>query len=140
MVEPERKPVEVVSADGRVSKAEFTLWEISPTNENMVRLVLSTGDKVFTADADSYFDALILIRHDLEEIGLRPKCVGASLNVYPSGMSRSMGTGDKAYRLTLGLQAKMRDLVDIFDVDPMRDPVSVADQEKFYDEWLNSLK
>src|SRR4051812_17953875 len=106
MVELEKKPVEVVSTDGQVSKAEFTLWEMSPLNEEMVRLVLTTGDKVFTADADSYFDALNLIRHDLEEIGLRPKCFGASLNVYPSGMSRGMGTGDKAYRLTLGVQAK----------------------------------
>ncbi|QDU82893.1 hypothetical protein Pla110_46560 [Polystyrenella longa] len=36
-----------------------------------------------------------------------------------------MGGGRKAYRLTLRKQARLEDLVDIFDSEPGLEPVSV---------------
>jgi hypothetical protein len=47
-------------------------------------------------------------------------------------MIRSMGSGEQVYRLQLGCQAKMEDLVPIFDSDPEIIPASVEEQEEFY--------
>ncbi|MEH7304129.1 hypothetical protein [Neobacillus drentensis] len=44
-------------------------------------------------------------------------CNGAALNVYPSPMALSMGSGRLAYKLNFGKQAISEDLVDIFDCD-----------------------
>ena len=135
----DRKAVEVVSTDGVPFAAEFRLWDVSPVDGNCVRLELETANKLYVADADNYFDALVSIRTELERIELRPKCLGASENVYPSGMSRSMGVGDKAYRLTMGRPAMKKDIVDIFDVDSESQPASVKAQRQYFDKWLESF-
>jgi hypothetical protein len=54
-------------------------------------------------------------------------------------MIRSMGCAEHAYRLKLGRQAKLEDLVEIFATDPEITPVSVEEQRQFYGEWLESL-
>ena len=68
-----------------------------------------------------------------------PHCNGASLDVFPSGMARSMGGGLRAYRLTLGKQALREDLVDIFELDDVFVPSSVESQDAHFDVWLGSL-
>ena len=96
------------------------------------------GKRLAIADED-YFEALCRIREELESEGLRPLCHGASQNVYPSGMSRQMGGGWRAYKLTLGQVGRVADLVDIFTTNPDVVPVSVAEQREFYSRWLESL-
>ncbi|KLU03466.1 hypothetical protein RISK_004470 [Rhodopirellula islandica] len=54
-------------------------------------------------------------------------------------MSRSMGGGVKLYRLTLGKQALMDDLIHMFDTDDDVEPASIADQRAFFDKWIGSL-
>jgi hypothetical protein len=54
-------------------------------------------------------------------------------------MGREMSGGLKAYKLTAGTQAKMSDLVFIFDCRPDTEPVTVAEQEQYYEQWLKSL-
>jgi len=71
---------------------------------------------------------------------LLPFCYGASLNVFPSGMSRDMGLGLKAYRLTKGHQAFNKDLVSIFDAGPDVIPSFVVNQKEYYEDWIESLK
>ena len=90
-------------------------------------------------DAEDYFTALADIREELAPLGLFPKIYGASRNVYPSPMSRSMGAGEKAYRLAMGRQAASRDLVSIFDHGPDLEPANVQEQRNFYESWLKSL-
>lgn len=92
------------------------------------------------ASAEDFFDALCQIRLQLEREHLIPFCYGASLNVFPSGMSRSMGAGLRAYRLTIGRQALTKDLVSIFDSGPDVIPASVAKQEEYFNDWIESLK
>jgi hypothetical protein len=65
--------------------------------------VTETGEHFF-------FDALCAIRQRLEEQGAMLDCYGASLNVFPSGMSRDMGRGVKAYKLTLGSEVGCKTL------------------------------
>lgn len=97
-------------------------------------------DRIIEASADDYFDAFCLIRLKVEPERLIPFCYGASLNVFPSGMSRSMGSGLKAYRLAAGRQALSKDLVGIFDSGPDVVPASVANQKQHFNDWMQSLK
>lgn len=97
-------------------------------------------DRSLEACAADYFEAFCAIRLELEKERLIPFCYGASLNVYPSGMSRNMGDGVKAYKLSTGQQAKMKDLVHIFSEGPDVIPSYVSRQREFFDEWLNPLR
>lgn len=109
-------------------------------SEERCRLSCAYRGKVIESMADDYFDALCDIRRRMWAEGLIPFCYGASLNVYPSGMSRSMGGGLKAYRLTKGRQALMADLVGVFSEGPDIIPASVELQQEFFEEWLRSLQ
>lgn len=134
------KQIDIVSRDAQIIDGEFVLWEETPESQDQVRLDLHIADEIITAVADTFFDALVEIRKGLESRGLRPRCFGASRDVYPSPMIRSMGNGEQAYRLKLGCQAKMEDLVPIFASSPEIAPASVEEQEEFYHKWLKSLK
>jgi hypothetical protein len=97
-------------------------------------------DRIIGASAADYFEAFSQIRMQLEPERLIPFCYGASLNVFPSGLSRKTGSGLSAYRLILGRQALAKDLVSIFDSGHDVMPASVADQKQYFNDWLQSLK
>ena len=91
-----------------------------------------------SAIADDFFDALCAIRLELEVEGLLLFCYGASLNVYPSGIARSMAMGKMAYRMQAGKHARTADLVDIFSEGPDVTPATVAQQREFFNDWVSS--
>ena len=122
----------MVSARGS-EDAVFTLYE-----ERTCRLSCSYRGKAIETEAPDFFEALCHIREQLLEEGLTPVCYGASLNVYPSGMSRDMGRGLRAYKMVKGKHAKIADLVDIFAAGPDVLPVPVDAQKAFFEEWLAS--
>jgi hypothetical protein len=97
-------------------------------------------NRLIEACATDYFDAFRQIRLQLEPERLIPFCYGASLNVFPSGMARDMGSGLKAYRLTIGQKALTKELVSIFDSGHDVVPASVANQEEYFNDWIQSLK
>lgn len=138
-MEPEHRPVTLVSSDGAVVPGEFLLWEESPGDADRVRLAVMFDGKLIMREADDFFSALCSLRAELGAADLMPRCYGSSRNVYPSGMSRGMGTGDKAYRLYPGRPGRTVDLVNIFEDGPDVDPVPVQVQEAYYREWLESL-
>jgi hypothetical protein len=138
-MEPERRPLTLISCDGEVVQGEFLLWDESPEDADRVRLAVTIRGEEIAREADDFFSALCSIRAELGAAGLMPRCYGSSRNVYPSGMSRGMGAGDKAYRLYPGRRGRTSDIVDIFDDGPDVDPVSVQVQESYYREWLQSL-
>lgn len=68
------------------------------------------------ASADDAFEALCLVREQLEPLGWRVGVIGAQSGVWPSGMSRDQGGGLTAYRMTTDGAAG---IVDTFEpVDP----------------------
>src|SRR5215471_2936949 len=69
-------------------------------------LSLQYANNVLTITAIDYFEAMCRIREELEKENIRPLCYGASRNVFPSGMCRSMGDATLAYKHTLGLQGR----------------------------------
>ena len=115
--------------------AEF----IARDDETACYLACSFREARIEASADDYFEALCIIRSRLEEDGLIPFCYGASLNVYPSAMSRQMSGGTSAYRLTLGKQALNEDLVPIFAEGSDVIPSTLSNQREFFEKWLQSL-
>ncbi|MBD7923494.1 hypothetical protein [Xanthomonas bonasiae] len=108
-------------------------------DESACRLELSFKDGDVLGTGPDFFEALLSLRRQLEPKGLLLFVYGASRNVWPSGMSRSMGLGVKAYRMTKGKQALTRDLVDIFATGSDVEPVTIAEQEQFRNEWFASL-
>lgn len=104
------------------------------------RVRCSFRGRSIEATAPDFFEALCDLREQLLADGLIPFCYGASLNVYPSPMARSMGGGLKAYRLKLGQQALAADLTGIFAEGPDIVPASVENQREYYDRWIASLR
>ena len=138
---PEEKPVKVRAPGGALLDGTFLLWEESPDDPASVRLGLSfNGGTVFADSDEGFFDALSLIRRAIEPDGYRLVCLGASAGVFPSGMSRGMGTGDMAYRLEDGKPALTKDLVSIFDADESVVPATVEEQESYFNKWIESLR
>jgi hypothetical protein len=85
----------------------------------------------------NYFGAFCVVRDELERLGLRPWCYGASRNCYPSRMALDMGDGRLVYKMQPRVPAS--ETVSIFDVGDDVDPVTTSEQRAFYNEWLDSL-
>lgn len=136
---PDTYPVKAVDASGKPVEGEFEAWE-ETEEEDKVRLELRLAGQRYEAVSDDFFSAMASIRAELEREGWRLWNYGSSKNVFPSPMSRSMGGGTKAYRLKSGEPAKASDLVSIFDSGPDIIPSTVAEQEAFYQAWLESLR
>jgi hypothetical protein len=133
----EQHPVQLVGSGAECSQGVFALDEEG--DGDLCRLTFRYPGGELTAEASDYFEAMCRIRLDLDKAGWRPACYGASRNVYPSGMCRDMGRGLKAYRVRLGHHPKLDDLVGIFETGPDVEPVSVEEQRRFFDRWLQSV-
>ena len=69
---------------GVISPSSGPPWTLTFSGLGMVDQPFSGAD---------LFDALIALRRRLEDLGCRLLCAGARRDVYPSGMSRTMGGG-----------------------------------------------
>lgn len=126
--------LDLLSPDGSV-----TALEVSPTSSPPWTLTVNGGgfhERVFAGD--DLFGALIALRREMERRGGRLLCAGARRNVYPSGMSRSMGGARQAYVLKLGEPATV--LVDIFDRADVSDVGTIDEQSAYKTRWAASLK
>jgi hypothetical protein len=95
-------------------------------------------DEFATKVEDEYcYTALQKLRRLLFLQGVDICCYGAKKNVHPSPL---MMYSSKAYLLTMGKQAKMDDIVEIFDSCELDEIATVEEQNLFYQEWIRSLK
>jgi hypothetical protein len=93
------------------------------------------GNEVSADDIYPFF-ALVKVRVELENLGIKILCKGARRDVYPSGMSV---IGFKAYQLFLGKPGI--DLINIFDHEKNEMLIgTVEEQRLFREKWLKSLK
>ena len=120
-----------VSREGIVRDATIS-WRFERTN--WVVEIVSAGFGTALARADDAFEALCLIREELEPFGWRIGVAGAQVDVWPSGMARDQGGGLRAYRMT---GERVGDLVDTFEpVDPQTVTtvaLQLAETERLYD-------
>ncbi|MEZ6046262.1 MAG: hypothetical protein R3C11_11975 [Planctomycetaceae bacterium] len=130
----------LLSTNSALLPARLVIEELSDDQESQVHITLSWAAESLTVESHAEFFALCELRQKLQETGLSPLCFGAAENVYPSGMSLSMSGGRMAYRMTPGKQARMQDLVDIFDTEPDLVPVTVEAQKAFFERWLEGDK
>ncbi|HXR90220.1 MAG TPA: hypothetical protein VN750_08055 [Steroidobacteraceae bacterium] len=131
----ERIIVKVQLSDGKV--VEYTIelatglpWKL------IVQGIDRDGQKEFVAD--DLFDAQLLLREELEAAGALLLCAGARSDVFPSGMSRSMSGGRKAYMMQLGKSPSRSDLVDIFSYAEPGVVGTVRQQQQFHQKWIES--
>ncbi|MDY0747748.1 hypothetical protein SNE35_24810 [Paucibacter sp. R3-3] len=106
--------------------------------DDACNLELSYRGKVIAASADDFFEALCMVRLGLESDGLLLFCYGSSLNVYPSGMARSMASGKVAYKMQEGRHASKSDLVSIYAEGPDVIPATVSQQREYFNAWASS--
>ena len=123
-------------SNGAVVLGQVTLQDEAPENEDLVAVEIKLAEKTYDAVAESYFETLQNLRQELERDGIQILCNGAAKNVYPSPMTLAMGEGRRAYKMTWGKQALMKDLVDIFDYDESLICCSVEEQNQYYMDWI----
>jgi hypothetical protein len=133
----ERSVEAIRLSDG--SRATCLLRLSDPAQHPLCEIQATLGQRSWTRSAADYFEALALIRRELEADGWLLSCYGASKNVYPSAMARDMGRGLKAYKTYLGQRSRREDLVDIFATGPDVEPASVDEQIAFHRQWPESL-
>lgn len=103
-----------VSRNGVVHEAMIE-WRRTPDYRWAVSIESSEFDPI-EVEARDAFEALCLVREQLEPHGWRIGVAGARADVWPSGMARDQGGGLRAYRLT---SQGVEGLVDTFEpVDP----------------------
>ncbi|MDM5247629.1 MULTISPECIES: hypothetical protein [unclassified Lysinibacillus] len=136
----ESKTIKLAMDDGKIVEGMMKLYEESPDDEEMVLIELLLLGDTISFKHENFFLALQSLRHHLEDKHIQVMCNGAALNVYPSTMQLSMVTGRLAYKVKWGEQAKLKDVVDIFEFDNSLRFVKIEEQFSYYIRWLKSLK
>ena len=122
--------IEIIN-NGKIEKNKLFLSEI----EDEINLKIEIERAIYFSKSDNIFDSVVELRKKLELNKIYLLCNASVINVYPSGMQKEFG-GTKAYKLQMGKQATLSDVVDIFDYDSELKIVSVKEQEEFYENWI----
>ena len=117
--------------NGKIEKNKLFLSEI----EDEINLKIEIERTIYSSKSDNIFDSVVELRKKLELNNIYLLCNASAINVYPSGMQKEFG-GTKAYKLQMGKQATLSDVVDIFDYDNGLKIGSVKEQEEFYENWI----
>ena len=126
--------IEIIN-NGKIEKNKLFLSEI----EGEINLKIEIERTIYFSKSDNIFDSVVELRKKLELNNIYLLCNASAINVYPSGMQKEFG-GTKAYKLQMGKQALLIDVVDIFDYDSELKIGSVKEQEEFYKNWMESLR
>ncbi len=119
--------------------AQLELFEEIPDEQDKVAIKLKFDGCSISSKSENFFDALLILRKELEKRGIQILCNGAAENIYPSPMQLSMGTGRVAYKQNLGQQARTKDIVDIFEYDKSLNFVNIEAQLEFHNRWIKSI-
>ena len=121
--------------NGKIEKNKLFLSEI----EDEINLKIEIERTIYFSKSDNIFDSIVELRKKLELNNIYLLCNASVINVYPSVMQKEFG-GTKVYKLQMGKQATLSDVVDIFDYDSELKIVSVKEQEEFFESWIESLR
>lgn len=121
--------------NGKIEKGKLFLLEF----EDEINLKIEIENMVYFSKSDNIFDSVVELRKKLELKNIYLLCNASVINVYPSLMQKEFG-GTKAYKLQMGKQATLSDVVDIFDYDSELKIGSVKEQEEFFESWIESLR
>ena len=125
--------IEIIN-NGKIEKNKLFLSEI----EDEINLKIEIEREMYFSKSDNIFDSVVELRKKLELKNIYLLCNASAINIYPSTMQKEFG-GTKAYKLQMGKQAALADVIDIFDYDSELKIGSVKEQEEFYENWLESF-
>jgi len=125
--------IEIIN-NGKIEKSKLFLLEI----EDEINLKIEIERTIYSSKSDNIFDSIVELRKKLELNNIYLLCNASVINVYPSGMQKEFG-GTKAYKLQMGKQATLSDVVDIFDYDSELKIGSVKEQEEFFESWIENF-
>ena len=125
--------IEIIN-NRKIEKNKLFLLEF----EDEIKLKIEIERTIYSSKSDNIFDSVVELRKKLELNNIYLLCNASAINVYPSLMQKEFG-GTKAYKLQMGKQATLNDVVDIFDYDNRLKIGSVKEQEEFYESWLESF-
>jgi len=96
-------------------------------------------DQTRIRESDTFpFIALQRLNKYLEDKNMKLMVKGCRRDVHPSG---AFLIGFNAYMLTMGKQASRTEIVNIFEPESNIEAIgTVEEQNKYYKDWLNSLK
>lgn len=132
----ESKDINVQLADGTLTKALIVISELTPCR---LDFECSEWERQRFC-ADDLHGAFVDLRSWLDGLGVKLLCNGARVDVTPSGMSRGMSGGRKAYIIRLGKPSLSSDLVDVFEYAEPEKIGTVQQQKEFYKKWVSSLR
>jgi hypothetical protein len=127
------RPVTLVGPGGRHTGRIAWSWE-----GDHHRVVLDGPTGRIEADGRDFFDALAAVRRQLEPHGWYIAVQGARRDTFPSGMLRDTGAR-RVYVLEPGRPWRREHMVRTFDDADPADLGTVAEQEEFYERWLDSV-
>ncbi|MGD9584853.1 MAG: hypothetical protein AB7V26_14445 [Lysobacterales bacterium] len=131
--------IHVLLADGTIQAIRVDIQQIGEMGLWSLKVLdMAMAGRSYVGD--DLFEAMIELRKDLEQGGSALLCAGARQDVFPSGMSRSMSDGRKAYVTRIGEPANRSDLIDIFSYSPSPTVGTVQQQSMFHAEWVESLR
>ena len=108
----------------------FSVWDDEEVDTSCLKVASSFCS--LTASGEHLFEVFKILRDQLLQDGWGLLCYGAAVNAYVSPM---MSACDKVYMLTPFYQAKMEDVVCLFDFYDVRSFVDSKAQEAFYNVW-----
>jgi hypothetical protein len=131
----------VENIKARLSNGKLKEFHVKASEEEPWQLEFCGVDgSILCFKATDLFEALRAMREDLERDGCQLLCAGARPDVTPSGMSRSMSGGRKAYIVRQGSPASRTDIVDIFDYAEPKLVGTVQQQREYFHAWTHSLR
>lgn len=132
----ETRALQAQLSDGRIEECSITFSTVPPW-----RIVVNgLGFSGEEFEASDLFETLVALRTALDRRGIKLLCAGARVDVYPSGMSRGMGGGRKAYVTTVGKPTAIADLVDIFYPALPEQVGSVLEQRAHHVQWMEFFR
>jgi hypothetical protein len=135
VVDEEQAQVTLVRGDERQVACIRWRWTWVDNHDNY-DMTLEWSGPVLASAATDVFEALVLIRRQLEPLGWFVAVQGSRLDAYPSGMGRDMGRGTRIYVMRPGQQARIEDLVDTMAPADLELLATVADQGEYWNRWL----
>jgi hypothetical protein len=120
-----------VSVDGRRER-----WKLATARDGRAwRLTLLAPHRTWIAQGPDLFEALRVLRRELDPQAIRLGCNGARRNAWASGMQRDMGEGRGVYLCELGAPGRPPHW-DTLGPAPLEEVGTVAEQDAFHARWL----
>ena len=122
-----------------ISKDIITInLELVDSNiDNNISMCINYNNKKYFSRGECYFPVFQQLKDELliDNFGLQ--CYGSLINAHASGMMEFV---PKVYLLTMGEQARMKDIVIFFDYINIFEFATKKEQDTFFIKWIKSIQ